>query len=57
MPSLEDKENMPYTNAVLLESLRVGSLAYLGVPHYALEDVKVGQYVIPKVTNLAVLLS
>ena len=39
---------MPYTNAVLLESLRVGSLVYLGVPHHALEEVKIGQYTIPK---------
>jgi cytochrome P450 len=39
---------MPYTNAVLLESMRVGSLVYLGVPHHALEDVKIGPYTIPK---------
>ena len=47
-PSLSDKENMPYTSAVLLESLRVGSLAYLGVPHHATADVKIGTYTIPK---------
>jgi cytochrome P450 family 2 subfamily J len=39
---------MPYTSAVILESLRVGSLVYLGVPHHALEEVKIGQYTIPK---------
>ncbi len=39
---------MHYTNAVILESMRVGSLAYMGVPHAALEDVKLGNYTIPK---------
>jgi cytochrome P450 len=39
---------MPYTSAVLLESLRVGSLVYMGVPHHALEDVKIGAYTIPR---------
>ena len=43
---------MPYTNAVLLESLRVGSLAYLGIPHQALEDIKIGSYTIPKGTTV-----
>ena len=47
-PSLSDKENMPYTNAVLLESLRVGSLAYLAIPHQALEEIKIASYTIPK---------
>jgi cytochrome P450 len=47
-PSLSDKENMPYTNAVLLESLRVGSLAYLAIPHQALETVTIANYTIPK---------
>ena len=39
---------MPYTSAVLLESMRVGSLAYLGLPHHALEEIKIGSYTIPK---------
>ena len=39
---------MPYTSAVLQESMRVGSLVYLGVPHRALEEIKIGSYTIPK---------
>jgi vitamin D 25-hydroxylase len=39
---------MPYTSAVIQESMRVGSLVYLGVPHHALEDVMIGGYTIPK---------
>lgn len=49
-PSFEDKEEMHLTNAVLLESLRVGSLAYLGLPHATLEDIKFEGYDIPKGT-------
>ena len=43
---------MPYTNAVLLETLRVGSLAYLAIPHRSLEEIKIGQYTIPKGTTV-----
>jgi len=39
---------MHFTNAVILESMRVGSLAYMGVPHAALEDVHFEGYFIPK---------
>ena len=39
---------MHYTNAVLQESFRIVSFAYTGVPHHALADVEVGEYVIPK---------
>jgi cytochrome P450 len=47
-PSLEDKDNMPYVSAVLLESLRSASLAFIGVPHAAYEDVQLGGFTIPK---------
>jgi len=43
---------MPYTNAVLLETLRVASLAYMGLPHRALEEIKIGQYTIPAGTTI-----
>lgn len=39
---------MHYTNAVLLESLRIAVLVGPGVPHYAASDVEVGDFVIPK---------
>ncbi len=28
--------------------MRVGSLAYLGLPHHAMEDIKIGSFTIPK---------
>ena len=47
--SLDDKTSMPYTNAVLMESMRMSTL----VPHVAhstTDDIEVKGYVIPKVT-------
>jgi len=45
---MEDKDKMHFTNAVILESMRVGSLVFM-VKHAALEDVHFeGGYVIPK---------
>jgi cytochrome P450 len=49
-PSFADKEDMHLTNAVLLESLRVASLVYIGLPHAANEDIKFEGYDIPKGT-------
>ncbi|XP_030850604.1 cytochrome P450 2U1-like [Strongylocentrotus purpuratus] len=50
MPSLEDKPNLPYTQAFLAESLRYGCAGPLGVPHGAKEDTKLRGYDIPKGT-------
>ena len=47
-PSLEDRPKMHYTNAVLHESFRITSFIPISVPHSAMADVKVGNYVIPK---------
>merc|ERR1712226_364870 len=47
-PRLADKDNMHYTNAFMLESMRIVSFAYNSVPHYATEDVSIGDYIIPK---------
>ncbi|XP_030850603.1 cytochrome P450 2U1 [Strongylocentrotus purpuratus] len=50
MPSLEDKPNLPYTQAFLAESLRYGCAGPLGVPHGAKDDTKLRGYDIPKGT-------
>ena len=39
---------MHYTKAFLLESLRMSSIVILALPHFALDSVSVGPYVIPK---------
>ena len=47
-PQLSDRDEMPYTNAVLDESLRIVSFVFLSAPHFATTDVEIGEYVIPK---------
>ncbi|XP_045450914.1 farnesoate epoxidase-like [Melitaea cinxia] len=49
-PSLTDRNRMVYTEAVLLETLRISSVAAVGIPHMALDDAKLGNYLIPKGT-------
>ena len=43
---------MNYTKAFLLESLRMSSIVPFALPHFALSDVTVGPYVIPKGTTV-----
>ena len=47
-PSLDDKPNLHYTNAVLLESLRTTVLAPAGLPHSTTADIAVGDFIVPK---------
>ncbi|XP_052754988.1 farnesoate epoxidase-like isoform X2 [Galleria mellonella] len=51
-PSLDDRPNMVYTEAVLLETLRISSVAAVGIPHMAREDARLGDYLIPKGTYI-----
>ena len=43
---------MHYTKAFLLESLRMSSLVIMALPHFSLEKISVGSYVIPKGTTI-----
>jgi cytochrome P450 len=47
-PRLIHRDDMHYTKAFLLESLRMSSIVILALPHFALENVSVGPYIIPK---------
>ncbi|KAJ8716133.1 hypothetical protein PYW08_013418 [Mythimna loreyi] len=49
-PALSDRARMVYTEAVLLESLRISSVAAMGIPHMALDNAQLGNYIIPKGT-------
>lgn len=40
---------MVYTEAVILEALRISSVAAVGIPHMALDDARIGNYIIPRV--------
>lgn len=48
-PSISDRENMPYTNAVIHEIQRMANIIPLNVVHMASRDTKLGNYSIPKV--------
>ncbi|CAK1556238.1 unnamed protein product [Leptosia nina] len=51
-PTLGDRSRMIYTEAVILETLRISSVAAVGIPHMAREDARLGDYVIRKGTFL-----
>ncbi|ESO84645.1 hypothetical protein LOTGIDRAFT_131752 [Lottia gigantea] len=53
-PSISDKERLPYTEAVLHESMRFMPVVPLGVPHSTLCDTTLGEYEIPKGTMVMV---
>ncbi|XP_025033128.1 cytochrome P450 2J2-like [Python bivittatus] len=47
----EDREHLPYTNAVIHEIQRISNVAALGIPHAPIKDVQLFGYTIPKVTG------
>uniref|UniRef100_H3D6L3 Cytochrome P450, family 2, subfamily P, polypeptide 6 n=1 Tax=Tetraodon nigroviridis TaxID=99883 RepID=H3D6L3_TETNG len=49
-PSITDRENMPYTNAVIHEIQRMANIIPLNVVRVASKDTMVGNYTIPKGT-------
>ncbi|XP_046556086.1 cytochrome P450 2C42-like, partial [Haliotis rubra] len=53
-PSVSDRSNLPYTEAVLHESMRLHSVVPSGIPHKTLCDTKVGGYDIPKGTPVII---
>ncbi|KAM0198402.1 hypothetical protein ACHAPI_003925 [Fusarium lateritium] len=52
LPSLSDKHNLPYINAIAQEALRWHTLAPMGFPHMTTEDDIYNGYFIPKNTLL-----
>ena len=56
-PCLADREHVPYTDAVIHESLRLGNISSFGVPHAAECDTTLGGYNIPKGTMVIANLS
>ncbi|XP_041646824.1 cytochrome P450 2J4-like [Cheilinus undulatus] len=50
VPSLNDRENMPYTNAVIHEIQRMGDIAPLNLFRMATKDTTLDKYTVPKGT-------
>ncbi|XP_033885264.1 cytochrome P450 2J2-like isoform X1 [Acipenser ruthenus] len=51
-PSMEDKPNMPYTDAVIHEVQRMGNIVPLNLPRKTTKDTTLGRYFIPKGTRV-----
>ncbi|NXJ87034.1 CP2J2 protein, partial [Trogon melanurus] len=52
LPALEDRTNMPYTNAVIHEVQRKANIIPFNVPRMVTKDTVLGGFHIPKVTPL-----
>lgn len=49
-PGIKDRGKMPYTEATILEVLRMCTIAPLGIPHATTDDVMLRDFFIPKGT-------
>ena len=50
LPSMNDRPDLPYTEAVIQEALRISTVLPFGLFHSALEDTEIAGYRIPKDT-------
>ncbi|KAB0797119.1 hypothetical protein PPYR_08113 [Photinus pyralis] len=57
LPNLDDRKNMPYTEAVIRESLRIDPVLPINTARRVLEDTTLGGYSLPKGTCLLISLS
>lgn len=48
-PTMEDRANLPYTDAVIHEVQRMGNIVPLSLPHATSKEMQLGGYTIPKV--------
>jgi len=48
LPSFQDRQNLPYVDAIVKEVLRWHPVAPMGIPHMTTEDDVYEGYLIPK---------
>uniref|UniRef100_A0A8D3B7U7 Cytochrome P450, family 2, subfamily AD, polypeptide 3 n=1 Tax=Scophthalmus maximus TaxID=52904 RepID=A0A8D3B7U7_SCOMX len=56
-PSVADRPNLPYTDAVIHETQRMGNIVPMGFPKMASKDTSLGGYFIPKGTGITTILA
>ncbi|XP_046454333.1 methyl farnesoate epoxidase-like isoform X1 [Daphnia pulex] len=54
LPSLAHRSRLPYTEAVLMEVMRIATIAPAGVPHCAMKETQLQGFTIPKGSILAI---
>ncbi|XP_047100351.1 probable cytochrome P450 304a1 [Schistocerca piceifrons] len=50
LPTLDDRPNLPYTEATIREVMRIRTLTPISIPHKAMEDTTLQGYSVPKGT-------
>ena len=53
-PTCDNKKDMPYTEAVILESLRFKPALPLAIPHCVRHTARIGEFVVPKGTAVLI---
>lgn len=48
LPTMSDKHNLPYCEAVVVETFRLGNVVPFSLPHNVSEDIYFKGYIIPK---------
>jgi cytochrome P450 len=48
---LHNTNRLPYTEAVLMEVMRIATIAPAGVPHCAMKETQLQGFTIPKVSD------
>lgn len=51
LPSLEDRPETPYVEAIVMETHRMSALAFSGIPRLVTKDTKLGDFFLPKVNK------
>ncbi|GBP37968.1 Probable cytochrome P450 304a1 [Eumeta japonica] len=54
LPTIDDRNNMPFLEGCLREMMRIEPIVPLGLPHRALKNVQIGGYDVPENTMICI---